>query len=144
MNENIEVIELNAIYARLESLADLYDRDILSLKLLGRQLLQLISTEEVFNMASTVKEDERKARRLLIRLSDPEKWRNDSSETEIKRKELLYVRLTEVFLLEDDSTRKKLENLVDIAYLPHFTGFLKKRKTESESSRTGGRVKVLD
>ncbi len=130
---------------RLSGLADLCGREILGPDILGRQLFQLTSTREAWLLACSVTDEEREARRLLVRLSDPERWRRDSSETEEKRRSLLEERLTEIFMSGEESLEKVLENLIDTACLPHFVGFVRDRAGTREAPKTsGGRVKVLD
>ncbi len=133
------------LVSRLSGMADLYERDIISLDILGRQLLQLVCTIDAWSLACSVTDEEREARRLLLRLHDPERWRKDSAETEEKRRQLLEERLSEAFLTGGEASSSVLESIIDTACLPHFMGFVREKAGFKEVPRaSGGRVKVLD
>lgn len=130
---------------RLEGLASLHAGEVLTGAGLGRQLFQLVSSREAWLLACSVTDEEREARRLLVRLGDPERWRSDSSESEERRRAILEERLCEALLSSGKPDGETLEMLLDTACLPHFIGFVRDRAGAREPARTsGGRVKVLD
>ncbi|NLP05198.1 hypothetical protein GX411_04550 [Candidatus Fermentibacteria bacterium] len=135
---------VNKLVRRLEGLSGLHDRDVIDLTLLGRQLFQLVCTQEAWSLACSLTDEEREARRLLIRLHDPDRWRKDSAESEEKRRNLLEERLVEAFLGEGVSSPRLLDSLIDVACLPHFIGFVRDRAGFKDARPSGGRVKVLD
>jgi hypothetical protein len=129
---------------RLAGLADLYEKDVITLDILGRQLFQLACTQDAWGLAISVTDEEREARRLLMRLNDPDRWRKDSSESEEKRRQLLEERLCEAFLGGGIPSIRVLEAIIDTACLPHFVGFVREKVGFKETRASGGRVKVLD
>jgi len=136
---------VDQLVKRLAGIWDLYGKKILNEEILGRQLFQLVSTKDAWLLACSVTDDEREARRLLMRLHDPEAWRSDSSESEEKRRSLLEKRLIRAFIDLSPPEEKTLETIIDTACLPHFVGFVRDRAGAREAPKaSGGRVKVLD
>lgn len=136
---------MDQLVKRLAGIWDLYGKKILNEEILGRQLFQLVSTKDAWLLACSVTDDEREARRLLMRLHDPEAWRSDSSESEEKRRELLEKRLIRAFIDSSPPEENTLETIIDTACLPHFVGFVRDRAGAREAPKaSGGRVKVLD
>ena len=136
---------VDQLVKRLAGMWDLYGKKILNEEILGRQLFQLVSTRDAWLLACSVTDDEREARRLLMRLHDPEAWRSDSSESEEKRRSLLEKRLIRAFIDSSPPEEKTLETIIDTACLPHFVGFVRDRFGAREAPKSsGGRVKVLD
>lgn len=136
---------VDRLVRRLQGIRDLHGTGIISTPILGRQLFQLASSKDAWLLACSVNDDEREARRLLMRLHDPERWRSDSSEPEERRKNLLEERLSEAFLSGGEPCEQFLETLIDTACLPFFIGFVRDRAGAREVPRvSGGRVKVLD
>lgn len=130
---------------RLSGIWDLYGKKVLNEEILGRQLFQLVSTKDAWQLACSVTDDEREARRLLMRLQDPEAWRSDSSESEERRRALLEERLIRAFKDASPPGERTLETMIDTACLPHFVGFVRDRAGAREAPKSsGGRVKVLD
>jgi len=132
------------LIARLTGLADLFERDVITLDILGRQLFQLVCSSDAWGLAISVTDEEREARRLLMRLNDPDRWRQDSSESEERRRRLLEERLCEAFLGGGIPSLSVLEAIVDTACLPHFVGFVREKVGFKEARPSTSRVKVLD
>ena len=136
---------IDRLVKRLAGIRSLHASGVVGLPVLGRQLFQLVSTKDAWLLACSVTDDEREARRLLMRLHDPEAWRSDSSEAEEKRRGTLEERLIQAFLAGSADESKSLEAMIDTACLPHFVGFVRDRAGAREAPKaSGGRVKVLD
>lgn len=136
---------VDRLVKRLAGIRSLHASQVVGLPVLGRQLFQLVSSRDAWLLACSVTDDEREARRLLMRLHDPEAWRSDSSEPEDRRRGILEERLTQAFLEGSQEESKALEALIDMACLPHFIGFVRDRAGAREAPKaSGGRVKVLD
>jgi hypothetical protein len=135
---------IGRLVTRLQGLGDLHERDVIDMDLLGRQLFQLVCTPDAWSLACSVTDEEREARRLLLRLNDPEKWRRDSVESEERRRTLIEERLVETFLTGGVPSTRLLEAIIDTACLPHFIGFVREKAGFKETRSSGGRVKVLD
>ncbi|MBN1433580.1 hypothetical protein JW921_02400 [Candidatus Fermentibacterales bacterium] len=130
---------------KFDSLRKLHGRKVISRDLFGRQVLQLMSSPPAIELMSRIGDDDMKARRLLTRLSDPERWRNESSLPLQARKKLLTERLAEAVLGASGKDPALIETLIDLVQLPHFASFVKlSRDEDGESGRTGGKVSVLD
>jgi hypothetical protein len=144
MDEATRASLTTKLISRLAGLTELYEKDVITLDILGRQLFQLVCHKDAWALAISVTDEEREARRLLMRLNDPDRWRKDSSESEEKRRQLLEERLCEAFLGSGVASPRMLETIVDTACLPHFVGFVREKVGFKETRASGGRVKVLD
>jgi hypothetical protein len=144
MDEATRASITSRLISRLSGLAELYEKDVITLDMLGRQLFQLVCTPDAWGLAISVTDEEREARRLLMRLNDPDRWRKDSSESEEKRRQILEDRLCEAFLSGGEASIRVLESIIDSACLPHFVGFVRGKVGFKEARASGGRVRVLD
>ena len=137
---------VDELLKRLRSLRGLQKRKIITADLLGRQLLQLMSAPQAGILMDQVPEEERKARRLLIRLGDPGRWRTESTQTGAARKKLLMSRLADIFSESSTDSEELLNSLMDVAQLPHFASFVNSGRPsrEEENGKSGGKVSVLD
>jgi hypothetical protein len=129
---------------RLGSLHELFGRNVLTPRLLGRQLVQLVSSEEARVICADIPAKELEARRLLMRMSDPERWRSDSQKSEDERKKLFPGRLVEVFRSKGEPSDEMIDAILDTANLPFFVGFVKDERGENGGQRKNSRVSVLD
>lgn len=144
MDENRRAELVEGLLQRLRAMHDLYRSDAITMRLLGRQLVQLVSSPPARAICSDMGSKEMEARRLLIRMDDPDSWRELSTMSEEKRRKALPERLVEVFIgsgAPDDNT---LESLIDTANLPFFAGFVYGPSNGRDEGRRESRVSVLD
>ena len=144
MNENRKrELEL-VLLKRLGAMYQLYESDAISVRLLGRQLVQLVGSEPAQAICSDMGAKEIEARRLLIRMDDPDGWRQLSSMSEDRRREVLPEKLVEVFSGSGEPDQSTLESLIDTANLPFFSGFIYGARNDRDDGRRESRVSVLD
>lgn len=134
----------SALLKRLGAMYRLHESDAISVRLLGRQLVQLVGSEPAQAICSQMGAKEIEARRLLIRMDDPDGWRQLSSMSEDKRREVLPEKLVEVFIGSGEPDRSTLDSLIDTANLPFFSGFVYGSRSDRDSGRRESRVSVLD
>jgi len=134
----------STLLERLGVMYRLYESDAISVRLLGRQLVQLVGSEPAQAICSQMGAKEIEARRLLIRMDDPDGWRQLSSMSEDKRREVLPEKLVEVFTGSGEPDRSTLDSLIDTANLPFFSGFVYGARGDRNSGRRESRVSVLD
>lgn len=134
----------DTLMERLRSLHELFGRKVLTARLLGRQLVQLVSSDQARTICAEIPAKELEARRLLIRMSDPEQWRNDSQKSEEERRELFPARLVEVFRSKGEPSDEMLDAILDTANLPFFVGFVKEERGDNDEQKKNSRVSVLD
>jgi hypothetical protein len=129
---------------RLRAMHRLYQSDAITMRLLGRQLVQLVGSERAQAICSHMGAKEMEARRLLIRMDDPDGWRQLSSMSEDRRRKVLPEKLVEVFIASGEPDESTLESLIDTANLPFFSGFVYEDRNDRDSGRRESRVSVLD
>ncbi len=137
--------ELEAVLLqRLQAMHRLYESDAITMRLLGRQLVQLVGSKQAQSICSDMGAKEMEARRLLIRMDDPDGWRQLSSMSEEKRREVLPEKLVEVFIGSGEPDGSTLDSLLDTANLPFFSGFVYGPRDNRDNGRRESRVSVLD
>jgi len=134
----------STLLKRLEAMYRLYQSDAISVRLLGRQLVQLVGSEPAQAICSQMGAKEIEARRLLIRMDDPDGWRQLSSMSEDSRREVLPEKLVEVFIGSGEPDGATLDGLIDTANLPFFSGFVYGARSDRDNGRRESRVSVLD
>ena len=132
------------LLARLKSLSDLYRRKVLSSKILGRQLQQMILSAQGRALASSRLEDDHRARMLLNRLEDPIRWSEETSGTDSERRKSFHERLVKIFRSKKVPDAEMLETLLETAMIPHFSKLTGAQDDASSKSRKKSRLKVLD
>ena len=128
---------------RLKSLSDLYRRKVVSSKILGRQLQQMIASPQGRSLSAARLEQDSQARILLNRLEDPLRWREETSGSESERLKLFHKRLVEIFSSRKEPDAEMLELLLETAIVPHFASFTRDEE-DSKSKQKKSRVKILD
>lgn len=135
---------MEGLLKRLQAMHDLYQSDAITVRLLGRQLVQLVGSEPARAICSDMSSKEMEARRLLIRMDDPDSWRELSTMNEDKRRTALPERLVDVFIGSGQPDENTLESLIDTANLPFFAGFVYGPRNDRGDGRRESRVSVLD
>jgi len=139
------VEELRAKLLRsLTGLHDLFGRGLISRDLLAGQIMELIGSSDSRRFWELTIQADVTARRLLARLGNPARWRVESSLPSEERLALFKERLSEVLLEGDAVDAVTLDNLLDIADLPHFAAFIPATDEGPGPERQGIELSVLD
>lgn len=145
MSENIDSGKLvSDLKNRLQSLHDLYSGDLISKSTLSSQLFELIATREAKTFCDLFLKQDITARRMLMMLEDPKRWKDETSSPEEERLTIFKDRLTDIFLESDDSFDDTLEMMLDTACLPHFETLVYSRKGKISGKLSGAKLSVLD
>lgn len=144
MDEKRKAELVEGLLSRLRAMHELYGNEAITVRLLGRQLVQLVGSDSAKALCLDMGAKEMEARRLLLRMDDPEGWRELSTMTEEKRKAALPERLVKVFVSADAPDVTVLESLIDTANLPFFAGFVYGDSKKRSNGRRESRVSVLD
>lgn len=129
---------------RVASLADLHSRGIVTGELLGRQILKLLTSSEAREMYKLTVEPDSRALRILYRLMNPSGWRRKSG---LSREERFqeFTRDLEGVMGSARSPEEKLMDMMSLACLPFFKGFITSRNApEDREVKPNSRVSVLD
>jgi hypothetical protein len=129
---------------RLKSLSDLYRRKVLSSKILGRQLHQMILSPQGRSLAAVRVEKDSEARMLLNRLEDPIRWREETAGSDSERNKFFHERLVKIFRSKKVPDTEMLESLLETAMIPHFSMLTRSDDDSGDKSKTKSRVKILD
>ncbi len=129
---------------RLKSLSDLYRRKVLSSKILGRQLQQMILSPQGRSLAALRVENDNEARMLLNRLEDPIGWREETSGSDSQRRKSFHERLVRIFRSKKVPDTEILDSLLETALIPHFSKFTRSDDDSEGKPKKKSRVKVLD
>ena len=132
----------NELLSRLQSLSDLYRRKVLSKKILGSQLQQMVGSAQGKSLIAHRMEKDLVARIYLARLEDPVRWRKETSATEAERRKLFHQRLVTIFTEKEKPDTEVLDCLLETTIIPHFTAFM--RDDETTPSVKKSRVSVRD
>ncbi len=130
---------------RIESLAELHSRGIVTGGLLGSQLLKLLTSPEARDMFRDEIEPDSRALRIHYRLINPSGWRSKSG---LNREERLreFMLDLEGVMASSLTPEEKLREMLVLTCLPFFKGFTVP-KTDPGAGRapaTTSRVSVLD
>lgn len=129
---------------RVTSLADLHSRGIVTGELLGRQLLKLLTSPEAREFFRQTVEPDSRALRILYRMMNPSGWRRKSGLSREERLQEFTQDLASV-MESDASPEEKLLEMMSLACLPFFKGFVNSRNApEYKESKPNSRVSVLD
>lgn len=129
---------------RLTSLRDIFRTRLISREILCHQLMELVGSVEARKLWNAEMKPDAVARRLLVRLEDPSRWRKESAESEEERLSILHGRLADILLTPDEVDGAILELLLDTADLPHFASFLDTVDPDTSIERAGVELSVLD
>jgi len=132
----------NELLTRLQSLFDLYRRKVLSKKILGSQLQQMVGSSQGKSLITQRMENDIDARVYLVRLEDPVRWRKETSATEVERRKLFHQRLVEIFMQKEKPDTEVLNCLLETTIIPHFITFTRDEETSLKSKKS--RVSVRD
>jgi hypothetical protein len=132
----------NELLTRLQSLFDLYKRKVLSKKILGSQLQQMVGSSQGKSLIAHKMEKDIDARVYLARLEDPVRWRKETSATEAERRKLFHQRLVEIFTQKDKPDTEVLDRMLETTIIPHFIAFT--RDEEAAPKVKKSRVSVRD
>jgi hypothetical protein len=130
---------------RIESLAELHSRGIVTGGLLGSQLLKLLSSPEAREMFGDEIESDSRALRIHYRLINPSGWRHKSGLSREDRLREFMLDLEGV-MSSSLTPDEKLREMLVLTCLPFFKGFIAP-KTDPGAGRTPAttsRVSVLD
>lgn len=145
MKDSTQVRNLEKNLARrVASLADLHARGIVTGDLLGRQLLKLLTSSEAREMFKLLVEPDSRALQILYRLMNPSGWRKKSG---LNREDRFqeFTRDLEGVMGSAASPEEKLMEMMSLACLPFFKGFITSRSTpEDKEIKPNSRVSVLD
>lgn len=145
MKNNDQVMDLkSSLERRVASLSDLHLRGVVTGELLGRQLMKLLSSREARDLSNLVIDPDSRALRILYRLQDPSGWRARSG---LNREERLseLIRDLETIMGSGTSPDEKLMQMLSLACLPFFKGFMAPKNPPGEKgSKPSSRVSVLD
>ena len=132
----------NELLTRLQSLFDLYKRKVLSKKILGSQLQQMVGSSQGKLLIAHRMEKDIDARVYLARLEDPVRWRTETSATESERRKLFHQRLVEIFTHKEKPDTEVLDCLLETTIIPHFTTFIRDEEAAPKAKKS--RVSVRD
>jgi len=135
---------LEELIERFTRLRSIFRDDLISRETLATQILELIQSPAARRYWNAEMKPDANARRLLIRLEDPARWRVESSKQEAERLNILFVRLADILLTADEMDGAVLELLLDTADLPHFASFVDTGGTDVPYERGGVELSVLD
>ena len=130
---------------RLNTLADLYKRSIVTGDLLRKQIKSLLSSQDAQTIFVAYIEPDKKAIKILNRLEDPSAWRALFTKNRDQREVIFYDTL-ESILRSDENQQERILRMLQLVCLPFYSGFLplndgnKKVTSEVKPSR----VSVLD
>ena len=132
------------LISRLSGLRDIFRTGLISREILSHQLMELAGSVEARKLWNAEMKPDAVARRLLVRLEDPSRWRKESAEPEEERLSILHGRLADILLTPDSIDGSILELLLDTADLPHFASFLDTGDPGTPTERAGVELSVLD
>ncbi|MFO7627271.1 MAG: hypothetical protein R6V62_08445 [Candidatus Fermentibacteraceae bacterium] len=133
-----------SLLKRVSSLADLHSRGIVTGELLGRQLMKLLTSPEAREMFKLTVEPDSRELRILYRMMNPSGWRRKSGLSREERFQEFTRDLAGV-MGSDASPEEKLMEMMSLACLPFFKGFVNSRAApDDKESKPNSRVSVLD
>lgn len=145
MKDSVQVMNLEkSLVKRVASLADLHARGIVTGELLGRQLMKLLTSSEAREFYKLTVEPDSRAIRILYRMINPSGWRRKSGLSREERSQE-FTRDLEGVMGSSRSPEEKLTEMMSLACLPFFKGFISSRNVpEGRDSKPNSRVSVLD